>query len=72
MRNIVASPRAPPYATLCGDIYPLYKMAEKSNGKKGDPLNQQKVLETLQQLRIDQRNIATKMSEIDSERAEHV
>ena len=47
-------------------------MAEKSNGKKGDPLNQQKILETLQQLRIDQRNIATKMSEIDSERAEHV
>lgn len=46
-------------------------MAEK-NGKKGDPVNQQKIVEAFQQLRIDQRNIATKMSEIESERAEHV
>ncbi len=46
-------------------------MAEK-NGKKGDAASQQKILENFQQLRLDQRNIATKMSEIESERSEHM
>lgn len=46
-------------------------MAEKSS-KKGDQLNQQKIVESFQKLRMEQRCIANKMTELESERAEHV
>lgn len=46
-------------------------MAEKSS-KKGDTLMQQKIIENFQQLRAQQRSVASKMTELDSERAEHV
>ena len=48
-------------------------MAEKSSksGKKGDQMSQEKIIATFQQLRMEQRGIATKMAELESEKNEH-
>lgn len=47
-------------------------MAEKAGkSKKGEQLSQEKILATFQQLRQEQRAIASKITELESEKNEH-
>ncbi len=48
-------------------------MAEKSSkGGKKEQLSQEKIVATFQQLRMEQRAIASKIGEIESEKNEHM
>jgi hypothetical protein len=49
-------------------------MAEKnskSGSKKGEQLSQEKVMATFQQLRMEQRTLAAKLTEMEAEKNEH-
>ena len=47
-------------------------MAEKKgSAKKTDHLSQERIVATFQQLRMEQRAIATKIAEMESEKNEH-
>ena len=49
------------------------RMAEKGSkaAKKGEQMSQEKIITTFQQLRMEQRAIVNKISELEGERNEH-
>lgn len=62
---------------VCGDTVPKttkLKMADKNNktsGKKGEQLSQEKIFAMFQQLRMEQRTLAAKLTEMEAEKNEH-
>lgn len=48
------------------------KTSKSSGGKKAEPLSKEKIIGTFQQLRMEQRAIATKIAEMESEKSEHM
>ena len=58
------------------NIRSLRKMAEKSassskGGKKSEQMSQEKIIGTFQQLRMEQRAIATKIGDVEADKNEH-